>query len=132
MDLESVKLKLTAHRASGSRKIPEEIWKDVVQLSQKQGIGTVGKKLSLDTARIRVWASRFGVDIPKAVRKKSTEKHILKISEVKIENPGMPRASQNGKKVLELSSGNGICLSFFESGTDIQLEKILRLVKEAL
>ncbi len=132
MDLESVKLKLTAHRDGGSRKIPEEIWKEVVQLSQKQGIGAVGKKLSLDTARIRVWASQFGVDIPKAVRKKSTKKQILKISEVKIENPGQPGASQNGKKVLEISSGNGIRMSFFESGSDSQLEKILRLVKEAL
>ena len=74
MDLESVKNKLNSHRASGVRKIPEEIWKDVVQLSLKKGIGAVGKELSLDTSRIRVWASRFGVEIPKSSKRNRKQK----------------------------------------------------------
>ena len=132
MDLESVKNKLKSHRASGVRRIPEEIWKDVVQLSLKKGIGAVGKELSLDTSRIRVWASRFGVEIPKSAKRTRKEKQALKISEVKIKNSEGPVTRARGKMILELRSGNGLSLSLFDTGSDCHLEKVLRLVREAL
>lgn len=132
MDLETIKNKLSSHRASGVRKIPEEIWKDVIQLSLENGIGTVGKELSLDTNRIRVWASRFGIEIPKSLRKKNREKQVLKISEVKFEKSEDSGTQEIRKTVLELRSGNGLCLSLFDTGSDSHLDKVLRLVKEAL
>ena len=134
MDIESLKSKLAAHRAhSGRREIPEEIWRDACALSQTIGVGAAGKLLGLNSVRIKYWASQFGVEIPSRIKRKTTkEKDVVRVAEVKFKASDVTVSAPEMRKVLEMKSVSGLSLSFFESGSDLQFEKFLQMMKEVM
>ena len=126
--------KLAAHRAhSGRREIPEDIWRDACALSQTMGVGAAGKLLGLNSVRIKYWASQFGVEIPSRIKRKTTrEKDVLRVAEVKFKASDVTVSAPETRKVLEMKSVSGLSLSFFESGSDLQFEKFLQMMKEVM
>ena len=129
-----MKSKLAAHRAhSGRREIPEDIWRDACALSQTMGVGAAGKLLGLNSVRIKYWASQFGVEIPSRIKRKTTrEKDVVRVAEVKFKTSDMTVSANETRKVLEMKSVSGFSLSFFESGSDLQFEKFLQMMKEVM
>lgn len=129
-----LKSKLAAHRAhSGRREIPEDIWRDACALSQTMGVGAAGKLLGLNSVRIKYWASQFGVEIPSRIKRKTTrEKDVVRVAEVKFKTSDMTVSANETRKVLEMKSVSGLSLSFFESGSDLQFEKFLQMMKEVM
>ena len=134
MDIESLKSKLAAHRAhAGRREIPEDIWREACTLSQTMGAGAAGKLLGLNSVRIRYWASQFGVEIPSRIKRKTTkEKGVVRVAEVKFKASDVMKSAPETRKVLEVKSDSGLSLSFFESGSDMQFEKLLQMIKEVM
>ena len=86
--------------------------------------------LGLSSVRIRFWAKKFNIEIPSRVRRQSiSESNLVRVAEVKIQNPEVMRISEENKKILEISGQSGLKLSLFEAGTEKHFQAMLRMLE---
>ena len=57
---------------------------------------------------------------------------MVRVAEVKFKASDVTVLAPETRKVLEMKSVIGLSLSFFESGSDLQFEKFLQMMKEVM
>ena len=135
MAINELKEKLNKLRLGpGRKRIPENIWFDVVKAAQKRGVGKVAKELNLNTSRIRHWATIFKLKLPpKTTKKQKRIEKVIKVAPVNLQTMPKKDAPKSGnRKVLEICSRNGLSFSLFEASSEQHVQFLIKLAGGAL
>ena len=135
MAINELKEKLSKLRLGpGRKRIPENIWFDVVRAAQKIGVGKVAKELNLNTSRVRHWAAVFKLNLPPKITKKQKRiEKVIKVAPVNLQTILKKNAPEPGnQKVLEICSRNGLSFSLFEASSEQHVQFLIKLAGGAL
>lgn len=129
MAIDELKEKLEKLRlGKGRKKIPENIWLEIINISKERGVGKVAKELNLNTSRIRYWALEFNIELPqKTVKKTKAKEKFIKVAPITFQAAPKISSGDCNRKVLEICSERGLSFSLFEASSERHIQLLLKL-----